>query len=139
MERRRTAGDGGGKATGALWGCLGLLLLVAGAGGLGQWANPLSAAAGAVAPLDGTQVFVRGLLNALPSLLLCLLILALTRRTLLSLALGGLPMAALHAASALKLEALDVPLIPADFALLPQLLRGSGVLWHYAVSKEWLT
>ena len=132
MERRRTAGDWGGKAAGALWSGLGLLLLVAGAAGLGQWANPLPAPAGAVAPLDGTQVFVRGLLNALPSLLLCLLTLALTRRTLLSLALAGLPMAALHGASALKLDVLDVPLIPADFTLLPQLLRGSDVLWHYA-------
>ena len=88
MERRRTAGDWWGKPLarfGATWACCCWWRALLG------WASGPTRCppAGNRRTLDGTQVFVRGLLNALPSLLLCLLTLALTRRTLLSLALAG--------------------------------------------------
>jgi len=70
-------------------------------------------------------------LNALPVLAACLLVLALTRRPLLSLWLGAVVLALLYGINALKLEHLETPLLPADFMMLTTPRASAGLLRHY--------
>jgi len=71
------------------------------------------------------------LLNALPGMLLALLLLAVMRRPWLSL-LVTLGLAyLLYTANAIKLDLLDTPLVPADFLLLRHLGDGGALLARY--------
>lgn len=101
------------------------LALLAGAA-LVAWQDPAFAADGAVSAAAGAI-----LTNAIPSLVLALLLLALTRRPLLSLGLGVLPLYLLYCANAIKLELLDTPVLPADFMLLGHLGDGGALLARY--------
>lgn len=70
-------------------------------------------------------------LNAVPTVLVALLLLGVTRRPWLSHGLVVLALYALYHANALKLEALDTPLLPVDFVLLGHLGDGAALLLHY--------
>ena len=70
-------------------------------------------------------------LNALPVVLVALLLLGLTRRAVLSLWLTLLLLYVLYAINALKLDALETPLLPADFVLLGHLGDGGALLARY--------
>lgn len=70
-------------------------------------------------------------LNALPTLLLAWLLLALTRRPALSLGLSLLLLYLLYAASELKSKLLDTPVLPADFVLIGHLGDGGSLLLRY--------
>ncbi len=72
--------------------------------------------------------------NALPLLTLGLLLLAITRRPLLSLWLGLLAACSLYAIDALKFENLHAHLLPADVMLVPQIASGMDLYWSYANS-----
>ncbi|GAP65510.1 phosphoglycerol transferase [Mizugakiibacter sediminis] len=94
------------------------------------WSALLDGAAG-LSPaslLSAPEAPLRLLANALPGLLLALLLFALTRRAFAALGLALLLEALLYAANALKLANLDTPLMPADFRLLGQLGQGAGHL-----------
>jgi phosphoglycerol transferase MdoB-like AlkP superfamily enzyme len=65
------------------------------------------------------------LANALPALLFALLLLAMTRRALLSFGLAFLAQGIVYAVNALKVKNLGTPLMPADFRMIGQ-LRGEG-------------
>ncbi len=73
----------------------------------------------------------RLLLNAAPVLAVWLLLLAMTRRALLSTWLALLALAGLYAANAAKLGALQVPLLPADFRFLQQPASALQLFTHY--------
>lgn len=88
--------------------------------------DPAFAADGAAQAALGTVAA-----NAIPAALAALLLLALTRRPWLSLGLILLVLYALYSANALKLEALDTPLLPADFMLLGHLGDGGALLLRY--------
>lgn len=94
------------------------------------WMDPacvLGTATGETPALDPTLL----LMNALPPVLACLLLLGLTRRPLLSAALALLLLHLLYVANAVKLEQLGTPLLPADFVLLAHLGDGGALLSHY--------
>ncbi len=82
----------------------------------------------AVTPLTFWSAPSKPLLNALPFLLLAVLLAALTRRMLLSCWLAWLQAALLYAVDALKVKNLATPLMPADFRMLGQLEGGGGHL-----------
>ena len=90
------------------------------------WRDPAFAHDGAIVSSWASIVA-----NAIPSTLLAMLLLALTRRPLLSLwlALGLLGM--LYVANAVKLQVLDTPVLPADFVLLGHLGDGGSLLLRY--------
>jgi phosphoglycerol transferase MdoB-like AlkP superfamily enzyme len=90
------------------------------------WQDPAFAA-------DGTALAAAGTVatNAIPALVLALLLLALTRRPLLSLGLALLPLYLLYCANAIKLDLLDTPVLPADFVLLGHLGDGGALLLRY--------
>lgn len=94
------------------------------------WSALLDGAAG-LSPsslLSTPEAPLRLLANALPGLLLALLLFALTRRAFAALGLALLLEALLYGANGLKLANLDTPLMPADFRLLGQLGEGAGHL-----------
>ena len=64
------------------------------------------------------------LANATPGLMLALLLLVLTRRTLLSFGLAYLLQAVMYGVNALKVANLGTPLLPADFRMVEQLHKG---------------
>ncbi|MFC3651785.1 LTA synthase family protein [Dyella humi] len=64
------------------------------------------------------------LANAMPGLMLALLLLVLTRRTLLSFGLAYLLQAVMYGVNALKVANLGTPLLPADFRMVEQLHKG---------------
>lgn len=78
------------------------------------------------------------LANALPGLLLALLLLALTRRTLLSFGLSFLLQTVVYGVNALKVANLGTPLIPADFRMVGQLRKGGmHLLGGYLPHSPW--
>jgi phosphoglycerol transferase MdoB-like AlkP superfamily enzyme len=95
--------------------------------------------------LDGnvgaSQLFVHPafpLANAMPGLMLALLLLALTRRMLLSFGLAYLLQAVVYGVNALKMANLGVPLLPADFSMVDQLRKGGlHVLGSYLPHSPW--
>lgn len=81
---------------------------------------------------DGMQAPAeRLLLNAAPALAVWLLLLAATRRLLLSTWLSLLALGGLYLANAAKLGALQVPLLPADFRFLQQPASALQLFTHY--------
>ncbi|WP_232823664.1 LTA synthase family protein [Dyella sp. C9] len=88
-----------------------------------------------------TQLFNQPLYllaNALPGLLLALLLLVLSRRVLLSYGLAFLGQTLLYAVNALKVRNLSTPLMPADFRMLGQLRRGGfKLLGSYLPASPW--
>ena len=86
--------------------------------------DPVAASSGAI------------LANAIPPVLIALLLLGLTRRPLLSLWIVLVALYALYTANALKLAILDTPLLPADFVLLTHLGDGGGLLARYLPRVE---
>ncbi len=83
------------------------------------------------------------LLNAVPALLLSILLLALTRRPLTSIWISMLVLALLYAVSSLKFAQLATPLLPADFQMLGQLGAGGELFARYlprdgATAVRWL-
>jgi len=99
------------------------VLVAAGAATLVQWLDPALAAAAASPAL----LFP----NALPTLLLAWLLLALTRRPVFSAGLALLLLYLLYEANALKWHLLDTPVLPSDFVLLGHLGDGGGLLLRY--------
>ncbi|MFT3790209.1 MAG: LTA synthase family protein [Rudaea sp.] len=91
--------------------CVTLIVVLVACYGYGSGATPL-------APGDLACVAA---LNALPVVALGALLLALTRRLLLSSWLALLPLTALYAANAAKVAQLQTPLLPADFRILGNL------------------
>ncbi|RYD16010.1 MAG: LTA synthase family protein [Lysobacteraceae bacterium] len=94
------------------------------------WLDPacaLPARTAATAALDPALL----LANALPPVLTCLVLLALTRRPLLSAVLVLLLLYVLYVANAAKLAHLDTPLLPADFVLLAHLGDGGALIARY--------
>jgi len=82
--------------------------------------------------VDGAQPSMqRLLLNAAPALTLWLLLLAATRRVVLSTWLALLALGGLYLANAAKLGALQVPLLPADFRFLQQPASALQLFTHY--------
>lgn len=77
------------------------------------------------------------LLNVLPAWLAWLLLLAATRRVLWSAAVVLLLLAAVQAINARKLAELEIPLLPSDLAVLPQVLETSGLYLRYAAVSAW--
>jgi phosphoglycerol transferase MdoB-like AlkP superfamily enzyme len=78
------------------------------------------------------------LANAMPGLLLALLLLVMTRRTLLSFGLAYLLQAVMYAVNALKVANLGTPLLPADFRMVEQLRKGGlHVLGSYLPHSPW--
>jgi phosphoglycerol transferase MdoB-like AlkP superfamily enzyme len=80
------------------------------------------------------------LLNALPAVLLGMVVWSLTRRPLLSFWLALLLLAALYGINALKLAHLETPLLPADFVMLGTPQASAGLLLHYLPDShgDWL-
>jgi len=80
----------------------------------------------------------RVVFNAIPGLMCALLLLALTRRALLSFVLVLLAEALLYGINALKVANLGTPLLPADFYMLGQLSHGLGeLLGGYLPRSVW--
>ena len=78
------------------------------------------------------------LANALPGLLLAVILLALTRRALLSFGLALAAEGLVYAVNALKVANLGTPLIPADFHMLGQLDKGGlHILGAYLPHSPW--
>ncbi|SFN32397.1 LTA synthase family protein [Dokdonella immobilis] len=70
-------------------------------------------------------------LNILPFVLIVLALCALTRRVVLSSWLGMLLLVATYAANAIKLEQLEMPLLPGDFHFLEELGSAWPLFSHY--------
>jgi phosphoglycerol transferase MdoB-like AlkP superfamily enzyme len=78
------------------------------------------------------------LANAMPGLMLALLLLVLTRRTLLSFGLAYLVQGVMYGVNALKVANLGTPLLPADFRMVDQLHKGGlHVLGSYLPHSPW--
>ena len=78
------------------------------------------------------------LANAMPGVLLALLLLALTRRMVLSFGLAYLLQAVMYGVNALKVANLGTPLLPADFRMVGQLRKGGlHVLGSYLPHSPW--
>lgn len=78
------------------------------------------------------------LANAMPGLMLALLLLMLTRRTVLSFGLAYLALAVVYGVNALKVANLGTPLLPADFRMVDQLRKGGlHVLGSYLPQSPW--
>ena len=78
------------------------------------------------------------LANAMPGVLLALLLLMLTRRMLLSFGLAYLAQAVMYGVNALKVANLGTPLLPADFRMVGQLRKGGmHVLGSYLPHSPW--
>lgn len=76
--------------------------------------------------------------NALPGIMLALLLLALTRRAVLGFVLALLVEGLVYAANALKVAQLGTPLTPADFRMLGQMEGGGGeLLAGYLPHSPW--
>lgn len=90
------------------------------------WEDPAFAVDGAVMA-DPLAVAI----NVVPVVLVALLLLVLTRRPLLSLGVTLLLLHVLYAASAMKFELLDTPIVPTDFVLLGHLGDGGNLLLRY--------
>ncbi|WP_243050804.1 LTA synthase family protein [Dyella sp. RRB7] len=76
--------------------------------------------------------------NALPGLLLAMLLLIASRRVLLSFGLAFLLQTLVYAINALKVSNLNTPLMPADFRMLGQLRRGGlTLLGSYLPASPW--
>lgn len=83
------------------------------------------------AVLDHSEPWYVAALNTLPPLLLCVLLMAITRRPILASWLGLLAIAALYAVNGIKVRELDVPLLPDDFRFLRDSLASVAVLGRY--------
>jgi phosphoglycerol transferase MdoB-like AlkP superfamily enzyme len=78
------------------------------------------------------------LANAMPGVLVAVLLLALTRRTFLSFGLAFLMQAVMYGVNALKVANLGTPLLPADFRMVGQLRKGGmHVLSGYLPHSPW--
>ena len=78
------------------------------------------------------------LFNAWPGLLLAGVLLALTRRVLVSFGLAFLLQGLVYIANALKVENLGTPLLPADFRMVGQLRKGGAhLLGGYLPHSPW--
>ncbi len=78
------------------------------------------------------------LANAMPGLMLALLLLVVTRRILLSFGLAFLAQAVMYGVNALKVSNLGMPLLPADFRMVEQLRKGGlHVLGSYLPHSPW--
>ncbi|GGA47720.1 LTA synthase family protein [Dyella nitratireducens] len=78
------------------------------------------------------------LANAMPGLLLALLLLVMTRRTVLSFGLAYLALGVMYGVNALKVANLGTPLLPADFRMVDQLHKGGlHVLGSYLPHSPW--
>jgi phosphoglycerol transferase MdoB-like AlkP superfamily enzyme len=78
------------------------------------------------------------LANALPGLLLAVLLLVLSRRVLLSFGLAYLLQGLLYAINALKIGNLGTPLMPEDFRMVGQLRKGGAhLLGGYLPHSPW--
>jgi phosphoglycerol transferase MdoB-like AlkP superfamily enzyme len=78
------------------------------------------------------------LANAMPGVLLALMLLILTRRTVLSFGLAFLAQAVMYGVNALKVANLGTPLLPADFRMVGQLRKGGlHVLGSYLPHSPW--
>ncbi|MBD8897374.1 LTA synthase family protein [Rhodanobacter sp. DHG33] len=76
--------------------------------------------------------------NALPGLLFACLLLAMTRRLLLSFGLAYLLLALVYGINALKVANLGTPLLPADFRMVGQLRKGgTHLLAGYLPHSPW--
>ncbi|HEY6942819.1 MAG TPA: hypothetical protein VI238_15295, partial [Dokdonella sp.] len=106
----------------ALAGCALLLLLLV------AHLDPGIDLAGAAAPLPVLRLL---LLNAVPALAAFALLLAISRRLLLSTWLTLLALVALYAANAAKLGALQMPLLPADLRFLAEPGPAARLFAHY--------
>ncbi len=95
-------------------------------GAMVGWFDPAFAHEGAIATSIGSIIA-----NAIPALMLALLVLGLSRRPLLSAWTSLLVLHTLYVANALKLAILDTPLLPADFVLLAHLGDGGTLLVRY--------
>ena len=94
------------------------------------WMDPAFAVAAGTDPVSPGEPRLL-LMNVTPLLLLCLILLGLTRRPWLSAALVLLLQYLLYAVNAIKLMQLDTPLLPADFVLLGHLGDGGELLFRY--------
>lgn len=91
-----------------------------------------------VAPWQLFQQPLYLLANALPGLLLALLLLVLSRRPLLSFGIAFLLQGVLYGVNALKLRQLSIPLMPADFRMVGQLRKGGmHLLGGYLPASPW--
>ena len=91
-----------------------------------------------VAPQQFFQQPLYLLANALPGLLLALLLMVLSRRPLLSFGLAFLLQGVLYGVNALKLRQLGTPLMPADFRMVGQLRKGGlHLLGGYLPATPW--
>ena len=90
------------------------------------WQDPAFAADGA-GMADPLAIAI----NVVPVVLLALLLLVLTRRPLLSLGFTLLLLYVLYAASAMKFDLLDTPIVATDFVLLGHLGDGGNLLLRY--------
>jgi len=91
-----------------------------------------------VAPAQLFQQPLFLLANALPGLLLALLLLVLTRRAMLSFGVSFLLQTVIYAVNKLKIANLNVPLMPQDFGMVSQLHKGGlHLLGGYLPASPW--
>jgi hypothetical protein len=76
------------------------------------------------------------LLNALPATVLAWLLLAVTRRGLVSIAISASLLYVLYFSNAMKLDLLATPLLPGDLTLLAHLGGGAVLLAHYIAPEQ---
>ena len=91
-----------------------------------------------VAPAQAFAQPLYLLANALPGLLLALLLLILTRRAMLSFGCAFALQTILYAVNKLKIANLNMPLMPQDFGMIGQLRKGGlHLLGGYLPSSPW--
>ncbi|HET6632031.1 MAG TPA: LTA synthase family protein [Rhodanobacteraceae bacterium] len=101
------------------------------------WTDLIDGGAG-VNPLLLLKAPWRLFANAVPGLLLALLLLALTRKVVLSVWLAWLVEALILGINALKIRYLATPLMPADFRMIGQMQGGGGeLLSGYLPHSPW--
>ena len=95
----------------------------------------LDPAFGGAVGLADARAWQLALLGAIPFLLVVLLVCALTRRVLLASWIGGLLLAATFGANAVKVEQLEMPLLPGDFHFLQEIGSSWPLFSHYLGSS----
>jgi phosphoglycerol transferase MdoB-like AlkP superfamily enzyme len=114
----------------AVW----LLLVVVLFGIIASWMDP---ALRWPWPGDTGSSALLAALNVLPFVLIVLLLTALTRRVVLASWIGALLLIGSYAANAIKLQQLEMPLLPGDFHFLEEIGSALPLFVHY-IGTSWL-
>jgi phosphoglycerol transferase MdoB-like AlkP superfamily enzyme len=111
-----------------------LLLVVVVFGIIASWMDP---ALRWPWPGDTGSSALLAALNILPFVLIVVLLTALTRRVILASWIGALLLVGTYAANAIKLQQLEMPLLPGDFHFLEEIGSALPLFVHY-IGTSWL-